>query len=392
MPFDPAQFSDGENPPPKGAYSLLDRPVPESAEGLSLETISSLLGQALLFGRQTDREARLEVVNVAADELATVGQMVRDVAGETVEPEPKQEVIGHWSASQKLLRAAWAPPREASPDQVGEMVRQYLRDAILNRWPDLKLGVFDGRSPRDVAADAAYRTRLLAAILVFEHWTANLPGEVDFNELRSRLGLPTLDPIPASQGAPKRLPMTQLHRLCVEGLSDADLIAAYYRAGAFAVRPAMRKFAQAIIDRPSLAESDEYLEAFATLAHTEDDIPKALEHVDRGRRAAEKAGQSSASWDLMELSFRFAGRDGPESIRLIDHIQKHHIDEPGIGESLSHLLMEVGLLRPDGTPTITPDMQQPAAEVPAAAAESSGLWTPDSAQPGAGGGKLWTPE
>ena len=25
-------------------------------------------------------------------------------------------------------------------------------------------------------------------------------------------------------------------------------------------------------------------------------------------------------------------------------------------------------------------------------AEPGGLWTPDSAQPGGGGGKLWTPE
>ena len=38
VPFDPAQFSDGETPPPKAAYMLLDRPMPESAEGLSLET------------------------------------------------------------------------------------------------------------------------------------------------------------------------------------------------------------------------------------------------------------------------------------------------------------------------------------------------------------------
>ena len=32
------------------------------------------------------------------------------------------------------------------------------------------------------------------------------------------------------------------------------------------------------------------------------------------------------------------------------------------------------------------------AEAEAPAAESGGLWTPDSAQPGSGGGKLWTPE
>ena len=154
-----------------------------------------MLGQALLFGRQTDREARLEVMGVAGDELHGGQRMVREAAGEAVEPEPKQEVVGHWSASQKLLRAAWHPPRDASAEQINAMVEQHRREAILDRWPDLKLGVLDGRSPREAAADASYAYRLLAAIMVLEHWSQRLPGEIDFNELRTRLGLPTLGPI-----------------------------------------------------------------------------------------------------------------------------------------------------------------------------------------------------
>ena len=55
------------------------------------------------------------------------------------------------------------------------------------------------------------------------------------------------------------------------------------------------------------------------------------------------------------------------------------------------MLVEVGLLRPDGTPAFGPGTPQPemaAAEQPAA--EPGKLWTPDSAEPGSGG-KLWTP-
>ena len=144
----------------------------------------NVIGQALLFGRQTDREARLEILNVAGDDLAAVGQMVRELAPEAVEPEPKQEVMGHWSASQKLLRAAWYPPRAPSSEQINGMIEQHGRAAILDRWPDLKLGVLDGRSPRDAAADDSLRTRVLAAIMVLDHWTERLPGEIDFNELR----------------------------------------------------------------------------------------------------------------------------------------------------------------------------------------------------------------
>jgi hypothetical protein len=393
VPFNPAQFSDGENPPPKAAYMLLDRPMPESAEGLSIETMPRLLGQALLFGRQTDREARLEVMGISSDELQAVKDMVGEAAADAVDPQPKEEVIGHWSASQKLLRAAWQPPRGASPEQLRGLIEQHRRDAILNRWPDLKLGILDGRSPGEVAGEANYRVRLLAAILVLECWSERMQGPIDFNELRGRLGLPLLGPVDARQQPLDDLPATRLGRLSLEGLSDDDLLLAFHSAAAFAVGPALRKFAEAIVARSSFANSDERLHAYATLARTEEDLPKALEYVDQGRRAAEAKKLSSASWDLMELSFRFAAHDGQQAMRLIEHVQRHHLEEPGVGEALTRMLIDVGLLRPDGTPAFEPGMaEQPTAAAEEPAAEPSGLWTPDSAQPGAGGGKLWTPE
>ena len=82
----------------------------------------------------------------------------------------------------------------------------------------------------------------------------------------------------------------------------------------------------------------------------------------------------------MELSFRFAGRDGQQAMRLIEHIQKHHLEEAGVGKALTQMLIDVGLLRPDGTPVELPEAPEPAM-AEAAAAEPSGLWTPDSASP-----------
>ena len=390
--FNPAQFSDGQTPPPKAAYMLLDRPLPESAEGLSAETMPRLLGQALLFGRQTDREARLDVMGVAGDELAAVAGMVRQAAGDAVDPQPKEEVVGHWSASQKLMRPAWQPPRDIAPERLRSLLDQYQRDAILNQWPDLKLGILDGRSPREGAGDEGKRVRLLAAILVLEHWSERLPGQLDFNELRTRLGLPLLGPIDPREQPVENLPTVRLGRLSVERLSDKELLAAYYRAGAFGIRPAMRSFAEAVVNRPSFADSDERLHAYSILARNEEDMPRALEYVEQGRRAAEAKKESSASWDLMELSLRFAHRDGQQAMRLIEHLQKHHLEEPGVGEALTRMLIDVGLLRPDGTPAFGPETPEPAmATAGEPATEPGGLWTPDSAQPGSGG-KLWTPE
>lgn len=392
VPFHPAQFSDGETPPPKAAYALLDRPMPESAEGLSVEAMPRLLGQALLFGRQTDREARWEVSGVAGDELHAVVSIVNDAAGNTVAPEPKKEVVGHWSASQRLLRTAWQPPRGVAAEQLQAMMEQHYREAILLRWPDLKLGVFDGRSPREAAGDEGCRVRLLAAILVLEHWLQRLPEEIDLNELRGRLGLPVLGPIDPRQHPIAQLSAARLSRLNVEELSDKDLLLAFYRAGAFVIRPAARKFAAAIIARPSLADSVDRLHAYAALARNEPDPARALEHIDQGRRAMDAKKLSHTSWDLMELSLRFSMRDSEGIMRMLRHLQDRHIEEPGVADALARMLIDMGMLRPDGTPASGPAEPEPAMAAAAEpAAQPDGLWTPESVEPG-DGGKLWTPE
>ena len=373
--FDPARFSDGENPPPKGAYTLLDRPMPESADGLAQETMPLMIGQALLFGRQTDREARLEVLGVAADELEAVDAMVREAVGANVEPEAKREVTGRWSATRKLLRAAWQPPRSAEPKRLLAMMSDYTRDAIINRWPGLKLGVLNDRSPRDAASDADCRTRLAAAIMVIEQWAERMPGAIDFNELRSKLGLPTLGPIDAHGDELAMLPTVRLGRVNVESLSDEELTSVYLRATGYAIRDVSRKFAAAIVARPSMAGSDQQLHAYATLARTEEDAARALEYINLARRAADGKKISHAMWDLMELSIHFANQDGPEAMRLIEHIQNRHIEEPGVGETLTRMLIDVGLLRPDGTPAFEPQAGEPT--MAAEASEPGGLWTPD---------------
>jgi len=74
----------------------------------------------------------------------------------------------------------------------------------------------------------------------------------------------------------------------------------------------LRKFATAILERPSLADSNERLHALTALARTEEDIAKALEYVEQGRRSTDKKKVSNVTWDLMELSFHFVNHNGPK--------------------------------------------------------------------------------
>ena len=87
---------------------------------------------------------------------------------------------------------------------------------------------------------------------------------------------------------------------------------------------------------------------------------------------------------------RFGQGNGEEAMRLMQHIESRHIKEPGVAESLTRMLISVGLLNPDGTPAAMPAGQPGGAETVPPAAEPAKLWTPGSDVPG-GGGKLWTP-
>jgi hypothetical protein len=215
--------------------------------------------------------------------------------------------------------------------------------------------------------------------------------EFDFNELRTRLGLPPLTPIGPVQVDLEGLPLVRLSRLVVEGLSDDDLLLAFNRATLFGAREAMRKFARAVVERPSFAERPERFQAYSVLAQTAENLEQALAHVEEGRSAALAQGRSCASWDLLELSFRFARGDARDAMRLVQHVQQRHIEERGVSQALTRILIEVGLLRPDGTPAV-PSGRREAAPMAEPAAEPGRIWTPGSEEPGGGGGgKLWTP-
>ena len=111
---------------------------------------------------------------------------------------------------------------------------------------------------------------------------------------------------------------------------------------------------------------------------------------------AEANKQSSAPWDLMELAYRIERSEGPAVLQLIQHIQSQHAREPGVGQALVQLLVQTGLVGPDGRLAIggaAPGAPASPLVVPGAATEPGKLWTPDQPQPG--GEKksaLWLPE
>ncbi len=391
IPMNPAP-ADDDNPPPKGAFVLLNRPMPEGAEGLELKDAAAFICQVMVFGKRTDREARLEAVGVTAWELDEAKAAIGGIGGRSLGGEPEQELLSTVSASEELLHSKLRPPADSTPQQLEAMMIAQRRDALLKRWPELKLGVLGGKSAREVAGEQPLQIPLLAAIMLLESWCEPMPGTFDFNELRTELGLPALGPVDPGQEPIDKVPLSRLRRVEVEKLSDDDLLYGFRRAVAYSANGALRKFAQAVVDCPALAGKEEQLRAYESLARTEQDPDRALGYVDRGRAAAASQGHSPAPWLLLELQFRFARGEANEVSRLVNRLQTRHMEEPGVAEALMRFMVQIGVVRPDGTPAAP---QQAAATGPGAppSDEPGKIWTPDSdAGGGEGGGKIWTPD
>ncbi len=383
-----------EGPPPKTGFVLFDGGVAGSTDELTLDSIARVLCQVVVFGKETDREARLEAMAVVGDDADQVKALLSELVGDELDSVVEEEVIESESRTYEILTQRWRLPENCPPDKFRALAEKYLDGALLNQWPDMPLGLLGGKSPREAAGEESLRVKVLAAILVLQHWSDQVGGEFDFNRLRSGLGLPTLEPVEIDGEALMRLPLARLMRVEADKLSDTGVVQAFHRCMAFGVRTALPKFARAMVERPSLSGREERLTALRVLVRLSEDPNQALEYIEQGRQAVQAAGQSCADWDIMELTYRFDQQDGEGVSALLGHIQQEHIQEPGVADTLTRFLMAAGVINPDGSPNLPPggmDPGGPGGMPGEMGAEPEGLWTPDSQKPEGEGPGLWTP-
>ncbi len=391
--IDPASW-EGEPPPPRTGYVFLDRVPPDASADPAVDPMPLAIGRAFLFGRQTDRQPRLAVEDVSADNLDALKELLAGVCGGHLGPIQVEQLDVQVSRTALMLRQQWVSPPGITRAQFRQLAMQYHHDFLLRQWPKIPLGALDGKTAEEAAADSGLRRRLLGVVLLLEFWVERVEIPFDGNDLRTCLGLPTRDPIDPETTPPESIPLSRLDRLVVEKLTDEQLFATFRRALAFGATAAARKAALAIVDRPSSVGRPERIGALAFAASEEQhrDPQKSLAYLDEGRRATVAQGNSCAQWDLMEFSLLLRIGQADAAERVYRHLERNHLDEPDVAESLARLFTTMGFLQRDGAP-VAPAAQaadKPAIVVPGGG-EADKLWTPDSATPAGEKPKLWTP-
>lgn len=363
--------------PPRAVFMLLDKQPPTKEDPVTIENIAKVIGEFLVYGKETDRDARLEFVVPRDGEMLTRARLLQQVAGDQLGMIEKEEVIGKEPAEAAALQQRWYAAN-ADPGSMKDLQETQIRRNFVEIMPTLKRKILDGRTMREVSADPAYRSRILAMIARTEQsYLARLYIDVA-DEARQSLGLAPAAKLDANGVNFDEVPLVRLHRYDLTALTDEQLASVYERVEYMGTAGLAKRVALEVVRRPSMESKVEMHRVYSLLSSLFPiTSPEAISYLDKARHAAVAKKLSPASFLLREFDMRLARYEPEEAQRVLRTIQSKHMNEPGVAETLYYRLASIGAIGPDGRPTVPTE----AAGAPAASGGGSGLWTPDQGAP-----------
>ncbi|MBL9123664.1 MAG: hypothetical protein JNG90_08530 [Planctomycetaceae bacterium] len=387
MPVDPRMAEEGQ-PPPRAAYAIFDHPRVETAD-VQAEAIPLVIGRVALFGKETDRSARLEV-SVARWNLEKLQAQLTAWLPNSLGPASEPEVVSRQRLTLEILRTELQLPRGLTPERARELQTEVLRRRVMGLWPKTPLAALGGKTPLEAAHSSEQQRAVRAALLILELDVESTGAKFDFAELEQSLGLAPAAPLDPQGLDLDRLPLVRLRRLDFARLTDEQVGVAFDRATTFDLRRATREAALQVVARPQLLERIGAERLYYILASVCEDPADALKYLAEGRAAAQAAQQSTMIFDLQELEIHAVRRNLPEVERVLNLVLRNYGNQPGIREAVAQILMSAGIMLAPPEGAGRGGMMPPGAP-PAEKPAESGIWTPDADRGGGQKSALWTP-
>ncbi len=386
-----------EGPPPRAAFYVLDRDNVASAAELTLDHAPQVAGELLLYGKQTDRAARLELITTQKKHVEVCQPLVSQAFKDFLAGEPKLQKVGETTALDETITWNWHLPPDTTREQHEELVRQKNARVILEDWVRLPFSVLDNQSPLEVKDNPEYAIPLQALILQIEQSPDGQGTEAEtLAELKRRLGIEPTEKIDlAALPDGTRLSPIQQQAIDFQKLSDHELVNIQSDAMAIGNLQVLKCTVPEILNRPDfdLVPRDV---SYSMMAHLTDDTDQALEYLTKARTEAKRLNRPIGMYLVQEFDFRISKGLTEKLPGLLQTIQMHHLQDPEVEYQLSRVLEKYGLLR--GNPADRPEESEPATSA------SGAIWTPEggapmSAAPGEPTGaektepsKLWVPD
>jgi hypothetical protein len=400
------------SPPPRGTFLILDRPFPEFEAAVTIEKVASQQAIVILFGKETDREARLFVQSLAADDQEIVETKIRDALGDLVQFPGNVIERNATSRTRMMMEMRFCSPQKQSlrKESIKQLAYDFYTKVFPEQWLALPLGLLDGKTPSEAAKESKNTIPLLAVIQMIDTWIYEETSFSIAQDLRARLGLPVLDTITVSNTVADTVaessgddplsvldayPVWRWHRFDVSQLSTEVLAGGLQIVFSMREQRATVRFAEELLNRPM--DSMPFpvrimaFESLITAAHAEARIDDALLWLERAKAESVAQNLSDAAWYLHEITLHLVQGNGQGAHDAIQYLTTNYGNDADVMHSLQELLMQLGFFNRDGTPSaalsraMEETRQQPVEQQ---------IWTPDgTASAGsAAPSKLWVPD
>ncbi|MGI5831628.1 MAG: hypothetical protein ACOX6D_03740 [Thermoguttaceae bacterium] len=400
MPFDPRRFGSAERPAPSHVFRVVDRPFPEPGRTPTIENTPVPLGTFLFFGKQTDRDARIEIQVLDPNREALLS-FLTEILGENLGSEIETTLLTKvpWLFTRLDPEFQIKETPGPSAEDLEKLYRDYFERVFIDEWIAHPSDFLDGETPAAYAKKPESARVLAGLIQMVAFQTDPQFSEELARALRDKLGVPQPDPIIPPEGDDttvltffQRIPIWRWNRIDVSKLSVSAAGQLLRVASLFGEDEAMTRLSDRILSLPADKENAEarFMAYQVKIAKAEStgDAARALELIAEGKKVAQEAGLSDATLNLREAALQLAMGRPDEFQRTITHVITAHRNEPEAMTELQMLMVSLGLVNPDGTPRT----MGASAAAPAEPADTPNLWTPDTAAPSGGGSKLWTPD
>ncbi len=418
---------------PKNAFIVLDRAPCDKTIDLSLDDVASQLGFLFAFGRQTTREARLELY-AQTSYIEQAEKILADVLGDVPACEEKeilQDQPISWTNSLSSPRFQFKDPSKLTAETLTKLVDDFFA-AFAVKWFNHPYKYLGDQSPKGVLATPQGKRKVEAFIRVVVGQFASDHREKIAALLRGLANLPTPPPITAPENfaSPEEMsdffrktPIWRWGRLVIENMKSSALIELFRVADLVAPREVREKFARELIARPvgdvQYADRGKAYSILVDAAMIEMNTDKALELIAEAGEYAKSIGQSDGQWKALEVITRFRRQEFEKVRTLAERVFRDYQDDKEAIQMLQSFFAELNAQAQLQRQYLEALRAAPSSNAASSAAHeptsaftgtqgqggnstSSGaeqtgsrLWTPDNANGNAdsnGGSKLWIPD
>ena len=383
--------------PPRAGFQIIDRDAPAASKLPNAEDFPLVLGIVLVHGKQTDRAACIEVLEMRPVLRENVASLLHSALGQLTWREEAARPMSLLEAAQPPFAFLGAMiDRKA----LSKVHREIVSKTFPERLAALPLPCFRSQTLREAATDSSTILTRTALVRLLENYESlEDHDDVILAAVREIAAVPSLPSLtPATMEEIEEVDASDMSRIDVSNLDAQSLLFVFQRARILDSGKLLRRAANRIVeidlDGPSKGAK---VTAYTALIEFASSAEEAAELLEKAKAYASANQIDQANLRLLELTQRLMNGDQAGFNATLRSISEQYGKRPEVMARVQQLLMSVGILRPDGSVRERQGGGPSLSDSGAAASSGPAIWTPGGGSPSSApaatptASKLWIP-